>query len=118
MILKQRTCLALVMACGLAACGEQSKPAAASESNGPATATTAALPQTDQLNVYNWSDYVDPNTVTEFEKNNGVKVRQDFYDSNEILEAKVLTGKSGYDLVFPSLSNLGRQIKARLPPSL
>ena len=44
--------------------------------------------------------------------NHGVKVRQDFYDSNEILEAKVLTGKSGYDLVFPSLSNLGRQIKA------
>lgn len=41
-----------------------------------------------------------------------MKVRQDFYDSNEILEAKVLTGKSGYDLVFPSLSNLGRQIKA------
>ena len=39
-------------------------------------------------------------------------MRQDFYDSNEILEAKVLTGKSGYDLVFPSLSNLGRQIKA------
>ena len=113
MNLKPRTCWALIIACGLAACGDSNQPAtkAASDKQEPA-ATTAALPKTDQLNVYNWSDYVDPNTVTEFEKNHGVKVRQDFYDSNEILEAKVLTGKSGYDLVFPSLSNLGRQIKA------
>lgn len=64
------------------------------------------------LNIYNWSDYVDESTVKEFEKNNAVKVRYDVYDSNEILEGKVLTGRSGYDLVAPSNSFVGRQIKA------
>ncbi|MCS4534352.1 polyamine ABC transporter substrate-binding protein [Neisseria montereyensis] len=67
---------------------------------------------TGDLNIYNWSDYVAPETVSEFEKANGVKVRYDYYDSNETLEAKVLTGKSGYDLVAPSIANVGRQIKA------
>lgn len=64
------------------------------------------------LNIYNWSDYVDEGTVKEFEKNNAVKVRYDVYDSNETLEGKVLTGRSGYDLVAPSNSFVGRQIKA------
>jgi len=64
------------------------------------------------LNIYNWSDYVDPATVAEFEKTNNIKVRYDYYDSNETLEAKVLTGKSGYDLVAPSIANVGRQIQA------
>ena len=67
---------------------------------------------TSQLNLYVWSDYVDPDTITEFEKNNSVEVTQAFYDSNEVLEAKVLTGKSGFDLVAPSIANIGRQIKA------
>ncbi|MDO1510260.1 MULTISPECIES: polyamine ABC transporter substrate-binding protein [unclassified Neisseria] len=73
---------------------------------------TAAAPATGNLNIYNWSDYVDPATVSEFEKTNKIKVRYDYYDSNETLEAKVLTGKSGYDLVAPSIANVGRQIKA------
>lgn len=64
------------------------------------------------LNIYNWSDYVDGNTVKDFEKANAVKVRYDVYDSNETLEAKVLTGRSGYDLVAPSNAFVGRQIKA------
>ena len=67
---------------------------------------------TSQLNLYVWSDYVDPDTITEFEKNNSVEVTQAFYDSNEVLEAKVLTGKSGFDLVAPSIANIGRQIHA------
>ena len=97
----------------LAACGDKSNEKPPNSAAASATASTSGtLSETANLKIYNWSDYVDPNTVTEFEKNNGVKMRQDFYDSNEILEAKVLTGKSGYDLVFPSLSNLGRQIKA------
>lgn len=73
---------------------------------------TAAAPATGNLNIYNWSDYVDPVTVSGFEKANKVKVRYDYYDSNETLEAKMLTGKSGYDLVAPSIANVGRQIKA------
>lgn len=74
--------------------------------------TSANLPETNQLNIYNWSDYVDPETVTAFEKENQIKIRYDYYDSNETLQAKVLTGKSGYDLVAPSISSVGRQIKA------
>ena len=76
------------------------------------TTQTAALPATKELKIYNWSDYVDPETIKDFEKNNGIKVGYDLYDSNESLEAKVLTGKSGYDLVVPSNSHVGRQIKA------
>lgn len=67
---------------------------------------------TDQLNIYNWSDYVDPDTVKAFENNNHIKVRYDYYDSNETLEAKILIGRSGYDLVVPSIANVGREIKA------
>ena len=82
----------------------------ASASSGASATSPAAA--TGKINIFNWSDYVDPETVAEFEKNNGVKVRYDYYDSNETLEAKMLTGKSGYDLVAPSIANVGRQIKA------
>ena len=54
------------------------------------------------LRIYNWSEYVDPETVADFEKKNGIKVTYDVYDSDETLESKVLTGKSGYDIVGPS----------------
>ncbi|MBN3860005.1 extracellular solute-binding protein [Neisseriaceae bacterium PsAf] len=68
--------------------------------------------QDNQLNIYNWSDYVDPETVELFANNNNIKVNYSYYDSNESLEAKILTGQSGYDLVFPGSANMQRQIKA------
>lgn len=55
-----------------------------------------------ELHIYNWSDYIAENTVADFEKRTGIKVTYDVYDSNEVLEAKLLVGKSGYDLVFPT----------------
>jgi putrescine transport system substrate-binding protein len=65
------------------------------------------------LNVYNWSDYVAPDTLAEFTKRTGIKVNYDVYDSNDVLEAKLLVGKSGYDVVFPSsMPYLARQAKA------
>ena len=67
---------------------------------------------TGELNLYVWSDYVAPATIEAFAKDTGIEINQAFYDSNEVLEAKVLTGKSGFDLVAPSISNVGRQIKA------
>lgn len=79
------------------------------------TADTPASPvqtASDKLNIYNWSDYVDPQTLSDFEQSTRLNVRYDYYDSNEALEAKLLTGKSGYDLVAPSIANVGRQIKA------
>ncbi|WP_374356966.1 extracellular solute-binding protein [Chitinimonas sp.] len=64
------------------------------------------------LNVYNWNDYIADDTVPNFEKQFDVKVRYDLYDSNEVLQAKLMTGKSGYDVVVPSLEFAARQIKA------
>ena len=65
------------------------------------------------LNIYNWSDYIAPDTVSRFEKETGIKVNYDVYDSNDTLEAKLLAGHSGYDLVVPSASPyLARQILA------
>lgn len=54
------------------------------------------------LNVYNWSDYIGEDTVKNFEKETGIKVRYDNFDSNEILHAKLVAGKTGYDIVVPS----------------
>lgn len=54
------------------------------------------------LNIYNWSDYIGPDTISNFEKETGIKVRYDNFDTNEILHAKLVAGKTGYDLVVPS----------------
>ncbi|MAC48614.1 MAG: polyamine ABC transporter substrate-binding protein [Oceanospirillum sp.] len=64
------------------------------------------------LNFYNWSDYIGEETIARFEKETGIKVNYDVYDSNETLEAKLLAGNSGYDLVVPSSHFMSLQIKA------
>ncbi|MEI9428910.1 polyamine ABC transporter substrate-binding protein [Mesorhizobium sp. Cs1299R1N3] len=65
------------------------------------------------VNVYNWSDYIAPDTAEKFEKETGIKVRYDVYDGNEVLETKLLTGGSGYDVVYPSaFPFLKNQVKA------
>jgi putrescine transport system substrate-binding protein len=75
--------------------------------------TTAARGGEEKvLNVYNWTNYIGEHTIADFEKETGIKVRYDTYDSNETLEAKLLTGSSDYDVVFPTANFLERQIKA------
>ncbi|WP_417534776.1 polyamine ABC transporter substrate-binding protein [Marinobacterium stanieri] len=64
--------------------------------------TTATLSNAEELHVYNWSDYIAEETVAQFEQETGIKVIYDVYDSNEVLEAKLLAGRSGYDLAFPT----------------
>lgn len=64
------------------------------------------------LNVYNWSDYIGEETVANFEKEYGVKVNYDVYDSNQVVEAKLLAGNSGYDIVVPTLADAQRLIQA------
>ena len=54
------------------------------------------------LNIYNWSNYIAPDTIANFEKETGIKVRYDVFDNNEIVHAKLVAGKSGYDVVVPS----------------
>ena len=68
--------------------------------------------QTRTVNVYNWSDYVEPTVIEAFTKETGIKVRYDTFDSNETLETKLLAGKSGYDVVVPTAYFLERQITA------
>ncbi|THD78782.1 MAG: polyamine ABC transporter substrate-binding protein [Phenylobacterium sp.] len=86
--------LGLAAALVLAACGGPSgKPA-------------------QELNIYNWSDYIDPALIDQFSRETAIKVRYDTFDSNEVLETKVLQGGTGYDLVVPSNHNLPRYITA------
>src|SRR3982751_6744983 len=71
-----------------------------------------ALAQERVVNVYNWSDYIDPQVLADFTRETGIKVVYDTYDTNEIVETKLLAGKSGYDVVVPSGPFLQRLIKA------
>ena len=82
--------------------------------NSDETAKTApSRTDTNVLHVYNWSDYVAEDTVSQFTKASGIRVVYDVYDSNEMLEAKLVTGGSGYDVVFPSARPFAqRQISA------
>ena len=65
------------------------------------TAASHAADEPKLLNIYNWSDYIADDTVKNFEKETGIKVNYDNYDANEILHAKLVAGKSGYDIVVP-----------------
>src|ERR1700724_963182 len=64
------------------------------------------------LNLYIWSDYLAPTTLSDFEKQTGIKVHAAYFDTNETLETKLLAGSSGFDIVVPTASYFERQIKA------
>lgn len=66
------------------------------------------------LNIYNWSDYIAEDTIKNFEKETGIKVRYDNYDNNEILHAKLVAGNTGYDIVVPSAHFAKIQIEGGL----
>ena len=95
--------LSAALAALLAACAGCSRPAA------PGTAAAAGE---KVLNVYNWSDYIQPSVVADFQNEYGIRVNYDVLDSNEILETKLLTGHTNYDVVVPSGAFLERQIQA------
>ena len=86
----------------LAACGGKKEEAA----------EAVAKPEDKVLSVYNWSDYIGETTIADFEAKTGIKVTYDMFDSNEVLETKLLAGRTGYDVVVPSANFLERQIKA------
>jgi len=74
--------------------------------------TTPALAEEEKvLNVYNWSDYIGETTIADFEAATGIKVNYDTFDSNELLETKLLVGGSGYDVVVPVSNFLARQVQ-------
>jgi putrescine transport system substrate-binding protein len=94
----------LALACGLllSACGGKSGSTA--HQGGAADAGKV-------LNLYIWSDYLAPTTLPRFEKQTGIKVNAAYYDTNETLDAKLLAGNGGYDIVMPTASYFERQIK-------
>jgi putrescine transport system substrate-binding protein len=73
-----------------------------------------AAPEPKVLNIYNWSDYIADDTLKNFEKETGIKVNYDNYDTNEILHGKLVAGKTGYDIVVPSAHFAKMQIEAGL----
>ncbi len=76
------------------------------------TAALAADPKV--LNIYNWSDYIAEDTIKNFEKETGIKVNYDNYDNNEVLHAKLVAGKTGYDIVVPGAHFAKMQIEGGL----
>jgi putrescine transport system substrate-binding protein len=86
--------------------------AAVTLSVGLASSNLAFAQNERVVNVYNWSDYIDPKVLENFTKETGIKVQYDTFDANETLETKLLAGKSGYDVVVPTAYFLERQIKA------
>jgi putrescine transport system substrate-binding protein len=107
--------LALGCVLALSACGDRKT---ASGSSGPAgvdnagAAAAGAAGKAGVLNLYIWSDYLATDTLSNFEKQTGIKVHVAYFDANETLETKLLAGSSGYDVVVPTASYFERQIKA------
>ncbi|WP_200863412.1 polyamine ABC transporter substrate-binding protein [Lutibaculum baratangense] len=77
-----------------------------------AIGTTGAVAQENVVNVYNWSDYIDEEVLQEFTQETGIRVVYDVFDSNDILETKLLAGGTNYDVVVPTGTFLARQIQA------
>jgi putrescine transport system substrate-binding protein len=103
----------------LSACGD--RKAASTTAPGAAGASDRAGGAADTgkvLNLYIWSDYLAQNTLSDFEKQTGIKVHVAYFDTNETLETKLLAGSSGYDIVVPTASYFERQIKAGVYLSL
>jgi putrescine transport system substrate-binding protein len=110
--LTSRALLTVALAVLVASCGQ--KPAEPVTATGE-TSSAGAVLDTDAekvVNVYNWSDYIDESVIADFTAETGIKVQYDVFDSNEVLETKLLAGNTGYDIVVPSASFLERQIKA------
>ncbi len=96
-----------IAALSLAACGKKQETAEPAQ-----TVDGVTMDAEKVLNVYNWSDYIAEDTVKNFAAKYGIKVNYDTFDSNEVVETKLLAGSTGYDLVVPSSYFMARQIQA------
>ena len=94
-----------------AACTDRVKQPEGAEASPRSTVVASAVGE-KVVNVYNWFDYIEPSALEKFTAETGIKVNYDTYESNEVLETKLLTGNTGYDVVVPSNTYLERQIKA------
>ena len=106
-----------VSAVVLAACGKKEEPPAPVAAPAPAVSAPAAVAVNAEekvLNIYNWPDYVPEGMVAAFEKESGIKVNYDTFETNEALHAKLVAGNSGYDIVVPGTVFAKPQIEGGL----
>jgi putrescine transport system substrate-binding protein len=96
----------------LSACGDRKPGTASGSAEKPGAAADTGTAKGQVLNLYIWSDYLAADTLSNFEKQTGIKVHVAYFDTNETLETKLLAGSSGYDVVVPTASYFERQIKA------
>jgi putrescine transport system substrate-binding protein len=107
--IRRMAILALGCMLTLSACGDRKSASGTT----PGSADKGSAADTGKvLNLYIWSDYLAANTLSDFEKQTGIKVHIAYFDTNETLETKLLAGSSGYDVVVPTASYFERQIKA------
>jgi putrescine transport system substrate-binding protein len=108
-IMNKRFLLTTLCAMALAACGQK-------EDSAQRASAPAALANTEEkvLNIYNWPDYITEDMVANFEKESGIKVNYQTFENNEALQAKLIAGSSGYDLVVPGAVFAKSQIEAGL----
>jgi putrescine transport system substrate-binding protein len=101
-----------LLGCGKSASPDQNATGPAS-TEAEAEAKAEARPGTDQVvSLYIWSDYLAPDTLSTFEKQTGIKVRVSYFDSAETMEARMLTGQSGFDVVMPTSGSFSREIRS------
>ncbi len=105
-------CSLLLSACGGGKTGSGTPPGTSSQNPSGAAPAAGAAGSGKVLNLFIWSDYLAPDTLSNFEKQTGIKVHVAYFDANETLETKLLAGSSGYDIVVPTASYFERQIKA------
>jgi putrescine transport system substrate-binding protein len=107
--MNKRLLVAAICALTLAACGKKEEAAK------PPVATSAAANTEEKvLNIYNWPDYITEDMVANFEKETGIKVNYQTFENNEALQAKLIAGNSGYDIVVPGAVFAKSQIEAGL----
>ena len=113
MTIALRTCLlGTAVLFALTGCDRKKEEPASEQTAADAAAPAQPAGEMKVLNVYNWSDYIAEDTIDNFEEKTGIDVTYDVFDSNEVLETKLLAGSTGYDVVVPSASFMERQIKA------
>jgi putrescine transport system substrate-binding protein len=101
----------------LAGCGKKEEPPVAAVAPAPAASAPAAVAVNTEekvLNIYNWADYIPEGMIAAFEKESGIKVNYDTFETNEALHAKLVAGNSGYDIVVPGTVFAKPQIEGGL----
>lgn len=107
--LRVMACIALT----LSACSKGSNPLPGhTPSSSPGAAASTAGGSDKVLNVFNWADFIDPSVLSDFEREFGIKIHYDVYDSNEMMEAKLLAGHADYDVVVPGGAFFAKEVSA------